>query len=264
GWSLFVSSAVLQQEQLQVCPQERQIRAAVDAIRTNIRLFQARDLVVLSDGIDASYSTFGFIGRLLPEDISLRFNRLGDGVPVPETPALYLVAGEDPRTIDVLDRIGHLLKTWDVGSCGKWRLYATPGGLSFANGAPEPIGKWANGLQLWGYQVEKATPGESLILTTFWKATAERPLQWDHFFFHLFSPSGQFISQMDGPGVSSPYWRVGDWLILLTTLPLPADAPPGRYEIYCGLYSWPDLERIPLVAGEGTDNRLHLAEVQIP
>lgn len=264
GWSLVVSTAILRQEQLQTCPQERQIRSVVDEIRVHINLLGAHNLVVLSDGIDASYSTLGFIGRLLPENISIRFTRLGEGLLVPMTPALHVVAGENPRTTALLDQIGVLLKVWDVGPCGQWRLYATPGGLSFASGDSEPVGEWANGLQLWGYQIEHIAPGENLVLTTFWRATAESPLEWDHFFFHLFSPSGQFISQMDGPGVSSPYWHKGDWLILFTTLPLPKDILPGRYEIYCGLYTWPGLERIPVIAGEATDNRLRLTEAQIP
>lgn len=264
GWSFFVSDTVLRQERLQTCPQERHLRAALDIIRANLDQFQIRDLVVLSDGIDASYSTFGFIGHFLPEQTFIRFTRLGNGLPVPITPALYLVAGDDPRTTTILDQVGRLLNTWDIGPCGRWKLYITPGGLSFAAGTSGPIGEWANGLQLWGYQVERVAPGEGLLLTSFWRVTAERPLHWDYFFFHLFSPSGEFISQMDGPGVSSPYWRKGDWLILLTTLSLPSGSPVGRYEIYCGLYSWPDLERIPVIAGEATDNRLRLAEVQIP
>ncbi|MGC8947622.1 MAG: hypothetical protein ACP5N6_15905 [Anaerolineae bacterium] len=264
GWSLFVSNAVLRQEEAQTCPQARHICAAVDTIRAYVNSFHFGDLVVLSDGIDASYSTFGFIGQLFPENISVRFTRLGNGLPVPSSPALYLVAGEDSRTTAVLDRIGRPLNIWDIGPCGTWRLYATSGHPSLEDGIPEPIAEWANGLQLWNYQVEKAVRGEGLILTTFWRVTNERPLYWDYFFFHLFSSSGQFISQMDGPGVSSPYWREGDWLILLTTLPIPADAPTGPYEIYCGLYSWPSLERIPITRGEATDNRLRLMEMQIP
>jgi hypothetical protein len=264
GWSLFVSNAVLRQEQSQTCFQEQHVRAAVNTIRAELDRSSIRDLVILSDGIDASYSTFGFINAFLPPHISVRFTRLGNGLSVPAAPTLYFVAGEDIRTLAMLDRIGYPLRLLDVSPCGVWKFYVTTQAWSFTGGSSRPIAEWANGLQLWGYQIERAVRGDNLALTTFWKVRAERPLNWDYFFFHLFSPEAVFISQMDGPGVSSPYWREGDWLILLTTLPIPGDAPPGPYEIYCGLYSVPSLERIPVVAGDATDNRLHLTTIWIP
>jgi len=264
GWSLFVSSAVLRQEQAQTCPQERHVRAATDAIRAELEGSSIRDLVILSDGIDASLSTFGFIEAFLPSDISIRFTLLGNGLPVPPAPALYFVAGEDTRTSEVLDEVGRPLSFLDVGPCGVWKLYVISQPPAFAESSSKPMAEWANGLQLWGYRIERAVRGDSLILTTFWKAQAERPLNWDYFFFHLFSPEGVFISQMDGPGVSSPYWRKGDGLILFVTLPIPGNGSPGSYEIYCGLYSVPSLERIPIVTGQAADHRLFLTQVWIP
>jgi len=264
GWSLLVSNTVLRQEQAQTCFQGQHVQAAMNIIRDELDRSSIHDLVILSDGMDASYSTFGFINAFLPPDISVRFTRLGNGLPVPSASTLYFVAGEDTRTSAMLDKIGRPLRLLDVSPCGIWKFYITTEAWSFTEASSRPIAEWVNGLQLWGYRIERAVRGDSLALTTFWKVRAERPLNWDYFFFHLFSPEAVFISQMDGPGVSSPYWRKGDWLILLTTLPIPGDAPPGPYEIYCGLYSVPGLERIPVVAGDATDNRLHLTTVWIP
>ncbi len=263
-WGFLASRATLRQERFQTCLQEQHIRAAIEVIRENADRLQIRNLVVLSDGIDALDSTFGFIGSFLPSDLSIRFTRLRDGVLLPRAPTLYFVSGEDAYTEAILSQAGRLLAMLDVSPCGKWKFYMTPGGLSFVSEASGPIGAWENSLQLWKYQVEKANRGESLMLITFWKVDTDHPLSWDHFFFHLVSEQEQVISQVDGPGVSSPYWREGDWLILFTPLPLPADTPTGSYKVYCGLYSWPNLKRIPVITGPATDNRLYLTEVRLP
>ncbi|MBC7228399.1 MAG: hypothetical protein H5T61_14405 [Thermoflexales bacterium] len=113
-WSFLVSRSTLRQEWAQTCLQERHVRAAVEVIRDNIEQLQIPNLVVLSDGIDALSSTFGFISALLPSDLSIRFVRIGNGILVPRAPALYFVAGRDEPTEALLSQAGRLLSVLEL------------------------------------------------------------------------------------------------------------------------------------------------------
>jgi hypothetical protein len=47
---------------------------------------------------------------------------------------------------------------------------------------------------------------------------------------------------------------------------LPSEAPPGKYQVFVGMYSWPGLERLPAYASDGTetvDGRLPLAAFEL-
>ena len=35
------------------------------------------------------------------------------------------------------------------------------------------------------------------------------------------------------------------------TLTVPPDAPPGEYELWAGMYTWPDIKRLPVYDAQG-------------
>ena len=126
----------------------------------------------------------------------------------------------------------------------------------------EPLGAWENGLRLLSYQVGgQLCPGGAVKLTTYWAVSQTASAEY-HFFNHLVAQDRTLVSQQDGPGVTSLEWMAGNRLVTWFSLPLPADLVPGSYDLYCGLYGWPSLERVP-VAGGGPDRRLHLTSLTV-
>lgn len=261
GWSCFAAYTVLSQEATQSCPQEQHMQRVINRIQTLLRQESVGDLVVLSDAVDANSSTLALLKQYVSPDIHMRFTLLGNGLSLPSRPALYLVAGEETRTQRALKQLGVSVGEVDVGPCGTWRFYRTVGG--FRPSRSVSLGEWQNDVTLWEYELERdLTSSGDLQLTTVWRVSSNQTGQWYHFFFHLMSSGGDLISQWDGPGVSSPYWREGDWLIVFATLPLPEELPGEKYILYAGLYSWPTLERVPITAGPAEDNRLLLTVVE--
>ena len=49
-------------------------------------------------------------------------------------------------------------------------------------------------------------------------------------------------------------------------VPLPPDAPPGRYQVRVGLYNEADGQRLPVLdaAGEPVDNQVLLGYLELP
>jgi len=65
-----------------------------------------------------------------------------------------------------------------------------------------------------------------------WPTTAPRRI-----FVHLIDPSnGRPLAQHDGLDSPSRFWEYGDRLYQLHKLFIPADTPPGKYELWLGLY----------------------------
>jgi hypothetical protein len=105
-------------------------------------------------------------------------------------------------------------------------------------------------------------PSGTVELVLTWRASGAPGPQAYHFFNHLVRlPDGRLISQEDGPGVHTPYLREGDRFITRFLIPVPADAPAGRYEIRVGLYSLQSLERVTLTGG---GDSLPVATLELP
>ena len=95
-------------------------------------------------------------------------------------------------------------------------------------------------------------PGESLFLTLYWQASDAIEHDY-HIFVHLLRPDGRLLAQRDGSPLGGSYptseWEAGDVFPHQVTLEIPADAPLGRYDLLVGMYTYPDIERLP-VAGD--------------
>jgi hypothetical protein len=71
-------------------------------------------------------------------------------------------------------------------------------------------------------------------------------------FVHLVAPDGTVVAQSDAQPSWVVPWPTSHWLpgrpaLDSHQLPLPADLPPGRYEVQAGLYHWETLERLPVL-----------------
>ncbi len=81
---------------------------------------------------------------------------------------------------------------------------------------------------------DTAVSGQTLSLVTHWRQEADpRPVK---IFIHLLDADGRIAAQWDGLGAIWQGWRPGDQLQQIHDVPLPADLPPGSYEIRAGLY----------------------------
>ncbi len=112
-------------------------------------------------------------------------------------------------------------------------------------------------------------PGDTFTLTLFWRAVAESiPINYT-VFVHLTGEDGQIAAQGDTPPVygvrPTSGWRPGEVLVDEHTINVPDTVPPGRYQLWVGLYEPDSFVRPPAVQnGEvQPDGRILLQEVII-
>lgn len=98
----------------------------------------------------------------------------------------------------------------------------------------------ADGVAFEGYSLAQdgVTPGQPLRLGLFWSST--RPLTaTERVGVRLLAGNGQTLAQAEsglpsGAEVNTPF-RPGDWAMATHTLPVPADAPPGKADLEISL-----------------------------
>lgn len=110
---------------------------------------------------------------------------------------------------------------------------------------------FGDAVELRGYRIEgEARPGGTLHLTYFWYARA-RPLAVYAVFNHLLTQGGELVAQVDGWPREGHFlttqWLPGDYVEDHYTLAIPADAPPGPYRLFVGMYDAATGERLPAI-----------------
>ncbi|MDY6878024.1 MAG: hypothetical protein SWK90_17720 [Chloroflexota bacterium] len=118
-------------------------------------------------------------------------------------------------------------------------------------------------VQLDGYSLEPPTivAGGTLRLVTLWRVLSPEALGpvppgfygYDAaIFVHVLNSAGQVVAQEDRLDVPAWNWRAGDTFVQIHHLTTEPDLPPGRYDVEIGLYTRPDLRRLPVYAGGET------------
>jgi hypothetical protein len=106
-------------------------------------------------------------------------------------------------------------------------------------------------IALIGYELmtPEIRPGDTLTLTLYWSALA-RPGRDYTVFVHIRDAAGQVAVGWDNmpclDECPTTQWRVGRLVQDLHQIPLPADLPPGSYEVALGLYYLGTGERLPV------------------
>jgi hypothetical protein len=100
-----------------------------------------------------------------------------------------------------------------------------------------------------GYRVEgDSRPGGEIRVTYIWYART-RPTAIYAVFNHLLAADGARVAQVDGwpqgGRMLTTQWQPGEYIEDGYTLTIPADAPPGPYALYVGLYNAANNERQP-------------------
>jgi len=128
------------------------------------------------------------------------------------------------------------------------RAYRVDGGQPPARGPRNPVdaaaASWP-GFALVGYDTDRASyqPGQTVYLQLWWRAGAPVGTDWT-VFTHLLGParadgSTLWAGQDARPGQGSApmtTWAPGDLVLDEYQWQLPADAPPGEYQIELGVY----------------------------
>ncbi len=112
--------------------------------------------------------------------------------------------------------------------------------------------RFGENIELLGYEAPPARPGESLQVTLYWRCLA--PVEKDYTVFnHLLDVQGARVAQQDDPPANRFYptsqWRPGEVIVDRHTIVLPADAPPGDYQLAVGLYELATMQRVPVPGG---------------
>ena len=167
---------------------------------------------------------------------------------------------------------------------GFGRPYAAAYHLPALAGEPEPFplpdhpleAIIGGAVRLLGYSVEPeaVAPGDSLNLILYWQALA--PLDDDYTVFaHLLggynpSTSGPLWAGHDAQPDQGHYpttaWRAGEVILDVHPLVVPADAPPGQYQLEAGLYLLSTMARLPATDATGqplADDAVILGTIQV-
>jgi hypothetical protein len=137
-----------------------------------------------------------------------------------------------------------------------------------AASTPSPTGeKLSETIKLLGYDISpgvKLRPGAEMSLTLYWQPLQDLRVDYTSY-LHLVGPTGQKIAQSDHlPGglyYPTSYWQVGETLRDQHRLAIPADAPPGLYQVWAGMYYQP---QPGLIEGMGDGIEIGSIAIQYP
>jgi hypothetical protein len=143
-----------------------------------------------------------------------------------------------------------------------------------ASGLTSPV-DFGGAVELVGYELKMplAASGEPVILITAWRVVDPEALgpadprrygRRAAIFAHVLDESGSIVGQDDRLDVPAWNWQPGDRFIQLHRIVPGSALAPGQYQLALGLYTWPDLARLPvLVGGEPVGDHILLQPVEV-
>ena len=123
--------------------------------------------------------------------------------------------------------------------------------------------------QLLGYALgdTAVSPGDTLQLITWWRL--QNPVPGLRLFSHISGADGVPFAQADRLDAPSDAWIVGDWLLQVHEIMIPADTAVGQYPLTIGLYTCLDpaceqTQRLPVsVDGQPVGDSFYLTDVSV-
>ncbi len=111
-------------------------------------------------------------------------------------------------------------------------------------------------------------PGATINLNLIWQAIQPPPQDYSVFLHLTAASDSKPLAQTDTlilPEYPTGAWRLGDQFAQTLTLTIPADLPPGNYDLIAGVYQWQSGTRLAVSTGSNTllDNRIRLAQIQV-
>lgn len=228
-------------------------------------LAQGAEVVILSDGAEPAYEERPAVFDAL---LFRHPHRLVDGrmsLLVPDAPRVVYIVGPVSPEGDGLRPVGQRLRR--MAGVREEKAVPMPDGWEYRlflreradredvlAGLIRPADppRFANGVVLLGYSLPReGVPGATLEVWLAWWVQVGPPGSDDHFFVHLLDGEGRLRSQHDGAPFPTYAWRAGDLVLSRFTVPVPADLPAGAYPVRAGLYTYPDIQRVPVVDAMG-------------
>jgi len=244
------------------------------------RLAGPAEIVVLSAGTNPATDETPAVFEALLFGHPHRFADGRWALPVPDSPrAVYLVGPVEEHPAD-LGPVMERLKAMEYVRPGpaialpdgwSYRLFYRDGPdredvLAALQRFPEAL-HFADGTAFLGYGMAQTVPaGATLDVWLAWWVSAPPPPGANyHFFAHLLDEGGVLRSQHDGAGFPTASWHAGDLVLSRFSIPVPGDLAAGPYQVWAGLYSYPDVVNVPIldVAGNPAGERVALGEVEV-
>ena len=181
-------------------------------------------------------------------------------------------AGDYDLQLALLDKAGTPVPTADGDltlSLGTIHIHATDR-LWEPPPFAHPIGaRLGDAFELLGYDLDRDTvqAGETLHLTLVWRCRETTDTAYT-VFTHLLDAGELVRGQKDNPPVDGTYpttlWVPGEIVVDSYTIPVAADAPPGRHVIEVGMYDPHNIQRLPVLDPSGAvGDRILLANVEV-
>jgi hypothetical protein len=121
-----------------------------------------------------------------------------------------------------------------------------------------------NLVQLHGYT--SAVTGSAYRVFLFWSVLSPIPNDFTQF-VHIRNENGETVAQADFEPLEGQYsttlWKMGETVVDVVDIPIPADLSAGQYRVLAGLYRWDTLERIPVVNDTTGENAVQLEIITI-
>ncbi|MEZ4641250.1 MAG: glycosyltransferase family 39 protein [Chloroflexota bacterium] len=227
-----------------------EINQAIHISQEYAAQFPDCDFIIVDEGGTPESSKLGLLEHFV-YPTPVRLIDVGRGYIIPQQCAIYLIARADELVTSWLASSGELLPQQVRAGDETWQFYDVGGGGTAVN---TPQASWQNGLTLIdAQQTGILAANERLTLTYTWQVTQPQPpgTQY-HFFNHFVNEQGEIVAQEDAPAIAAIYWQPGDTLVTQFHLQLPPEFTGKKYSLFIGLYTWPDLQRIPLRNGDTT------------
>lgn len=116
-------------------------------------------------------------------------------------------------------------------------------------------------------QREAVRAGETLTLKTWWRVEQRPDLDYSYGLY-LRSADGRVLAQVDDglawdEAPTSQWQPAPDFKLVILTFPLPAELPPGTYDLLLAVYHWANPERLPVTGAPGADLLPELAAARL-
>ncbi len=171
-----------------------------------------------------------------------------------EARGLPLIPG---ASIDLADALSYETYLWEGGD----RAAVTSGMRPQDGGVP-----FANDVVFVAVQAPESVPTGAVVEVwlAWWVRTAPAPERY-HFTVQLLDDEGRKWSQDDHAGFPTREWHAGDLVLSRFQLPLPSDLAPGVYSLRGGMYSYPEVQSVPVVDPRGApvDDGVGMAKLTV-
>ncbi len=185
-------------------------------------------------------------------------------VPTAASVRVGLYRRDGLQHLTALDAAGN-----DVGSGPQIaRVRVVPERANVAQPARATDLQFGDGVALEGYDAVRRGDAnlQTLDVTLYWRRVGPLSEDWT-VFVHLLDEVGNLVAQDDqqpaGGYYPTSFWDLNERVVDAHSLVLPADLPPGSYQVHVGLYLLGSEERLPVTGEASQGNYALLGPVEL-